>query len=79
MSLTTINPDLLAAAAADIAGVGSSVQAGNALAAPRITGVLAAAADEVSAAVAAILSGYGRDYQELAGQAGEFHRRSSRH
>ncbi|WP_308207142.1 PE domain-containing protein [Mycobacterium szulgai] len=42
-------PAAMAAAAADIAGLGSAISEANAAAATRTTGVLAAAADEVSA------------------------------
>jgi hypothetical protein len=43
MSYVIAAPDMLAAAAADVAGIGSSLSEANAAAATRTTGVLAAA------------------------------------
>ena len=43
MSYVIAAPDMLAAAAADVAGIGSSLSAANAAAAAPTTGVLAAA------------------------------------
>jgi hypothetical protein len=47
-------PDMLSVAAAEVAGIGSSVTAAHAAAATQTTGVLAAAEDEVSAAIATV-------------------------
>ncbi|WP_414855596.1 PE family protein, partial [Mycobacterium gordonae] len=49
-------PELLAAAAADVAGIGSSLRAANSAAAVPTTAVLAAAGDEVSVAIASLFS-----------------------
>ncbi|MEB3904846.1 PE family protein [Mycobacterium ulcerans] len=54
MSHLVAIPDLLASAAADLAGVGSSVCAANVAAAGSTTALLAAAGDEVSAAIATL-------------------------
>lgn len=66
-------PAAMAAAAADIAGLGSAISEANAAAATRTTGVLAAAADEVSAATAALFSDYALEYQEVLKLATAFH------
>ena len=49
MSFVTTQPEALAATAANLAGVGAMMSAQNAAAAAPTTGVLPAAADEVSA------------------------------
>ncbi|MCV7079204.1 PE domain-containing protein, partial [Mycobacterium szulgai] len=58
-------PAAMAAAAADIAGLGSAISEANAAAATRTTGVLAAAADEVSAATAMLFNDLGQEYQAV--------------
>jgi triacylglycerol lipase len=73
MSYVIAAPEMLAAAAADVAGIGSSLSEANAAAATRTTGVLAAAEDEVSAAVAAVFSAHGQGFQALSAQAAAFH------
>ncbi len=60
MSYVVAIPDMLASAAADVAGIGSSVGAANTAAVGATTGVMAAADDEVSVAIAALFSGHGR-------------------
>ncbi|WP_273590654.1 PE family protein [Mycobacterium marinum] len=75
MSHLVAIPDLLASAAADLAGVGSSVCAANVAAAGSTTALLAAAGDEVSAAIATLLSGQGRQYQAISVQVAAFHAR----
>lgn len=54
MSLVIATPQLLATAALDLASIGSQVSAANAAAAMPTTEVVAAAADEVSAAIAGL-------------------------
>jgi len=73
MSFVLAAPAALAAAASDIAGIGSSIGAANAAAAVPTTGILAAAADEVSAQVAALFSTHGQGYQKLSAQVAGFH------
>src|SRR4051794_23788170 len=73
MSFVIAVPEMLAAAASDLASIGSTVSAANAAAASSTTGLLAAGADEVSAAIAALFSGHGQMYQALSGQATAFH------
>jgi len=63
----------LASAASDLSGIGSSLSAGHAVAAVPTTAVVAAAGDEVSAAVASLFSGHGQAFQALGAQAAAFH------
>jgi PE family len=73
MSFVIAVPELLGTAATDLAGVGSTLSAANAAAGAQTTGVLAAAEDEVSAAIAALFSAHGQGYQALSAQAAAFH------
>jgi hypothetical protein len=59
MSYVIAAPDMLAATAADVAGIGSSLSAANAAAAASTTRVIAAGGDEVSAAIASLFSSHG--------------------
>ena len=63
MSFVTASPEMMTAAATDLASLGSTLSAANAAAATRTTGVLAAAEDEVSAAIAALFSAHGQGFQ----------------
>lgn len=56
MSFVIAAPDLVAMATEDLAGIGASLTAANAAAAVPTSGLLAAAGDEVSAAIAALFS-----------------------
>ncbi len=73
MSFIIAAPEMLTDAAKGLAGIGSRISAANAAAAAPTTGVLAAAADEVSAAVATMLSQHGVAYQALCEQVAAFH------
>src|SRR5258707_9021983 len=64
-SFVIASPDVLAAGAQDLTGIGSAVRAANAAAAASTTSVVAAASDEVSAAVSALFGGYAQEYQAL--------------
>jgi hypothetical protein len=66
-------PEMLRDAVTNLAGIGATVSAANATVAPSTTGMLAAGADEVSAAVAALLSQEASEYQALGAQAAAFH------
>ena len=68
MAYVIAAPDMMAAAAADLATIGSNVNAAHMAAAPTVA-VAPAAADEVSVGIAHLFSGYGQEYQKLAGQA----------
>ena len=72
------DPEMMTAAATDLASIGSNVSAAHAAAA-RTLAVVPAAADEVSAGVARLFSGYGQQYRALAGQAAAFHAQFVRH
>jgi hypothetical protein len=56
-------PDTLAAAAADVAGIGSSLGEANGAAAASTTRVIAAGGDEVSAAIASVFSATARRFR----------------
>ena len=73
MSFVSVNPEVLTSAAADLAQVGSTVRHATAVAAPATTGVVAAAGDEVSAALASLFSDHAQVFQSLSGQAAAFH------
>jgi hypothetical protein len=73
MSLLLAVPEALVAAASDVAGIGSTLSMANAAAAAPTTGVLAAAADEVSTQVAALFSQHAQGYQQLSARAAAFH------
>ncbi len=73
MSFVIAAPEFVTAAASDLASIGSALGSANAAAAPSTTGILAAGADDVSAAIAALLSRHGHAYQALSSQAAAFH------
>ncbi len=73
MSLLVVTPELLVSAAADLESIGSALNAANAAAAGSTTGLVAAGADEVSAAVATLFGGFGQEYQALSAQVSAFH------
>src|SRR5262249_35995877 len=73
MSFVFAMPDLVTSAAADLAGIGSPINAATAAAAAPTTQVMAAGADEVSAAVVALFSGHAQAYQAASAQAAAFH------
>ncbi|WP_083274532.1 PE family protein, partial [Mycobacterium intermedium] len=72
MSYVVVLPHALGTAATELAGLGAAVSGANAAAAAQTTQVLAAAADEVSAAIAALFSAHGHSYQALSAQAASF-------
>ena len=73
MSLLDVVPELLESAAADVKSIGAELNAAHAAAAAPTTGLVAAGADEVSAAVAALFSEHGQAFQALSAQASTFH------
>lgn len=75
MSFLHAVPDAVKAAATDIAGIGTGISSANAAAALPTTGVVAAAADQVSAQVAAFFSSHAQGYQQLSEQVSAFHDR----
>ncbi|WP_156766989.1 PE family protein, partial [Mycobacterium sp. E796] len=73
MSYVVAAPEMLAAASADLEGIRSALSAANAVAAAPTSGVVAAGADEVSVAIAALFSGHAELYQALSARAASFH------
>ncbi len=73
MSQLISAPETLASTAADVQSIGSAIDAARAGAAGQTTGLLAAAQDEVSAAIANLFGAYGRQYQATLFQAATFH------
>lgn len=65
MSFLSVAPDWLTSAAVDLENIGSALNAANSAAATPTTGIAAAAADEVSTAVATFFDGFGQEYQAL--------------
>ncbi len=63
----------MTSAATDLATIGSNLSAAHTAAATQTTGVLDAAEDEVSAAIAAVFSSHGQQFQALGAQAAAFH------
>jgi PE-PPE domain/PE family len=73
MSYVVTTPDMLAAAATDVGNIGSAISTASANAAGPTAGLLPAAEDEVSAAVAKLFGAYGQEYQAVVSQAAAFH------
>lgn len=73
MSFLIATPDAMAAAASDLANIGSAIGSANSAAAVATSGVLPAAADEVSAEIAALFSAHAVGYQQLSAHAAAFH------
>src|SRR5271166_4659521 len=73
MTSLLTQPQAIAEAATNVAGIRSAISAANAAAAGPTSGVLAAAGDEVSAAVANVFGLYGQEYQAVIRQAAAFH------
>ena len=79
MSFVIAAPEFVAAAASDLAAIGSTVSAAHMAAAPPTVAVIPAAADEVSASIAHVFSVHAQDYQVLAAQAAAFHEQFVQH
>jgi hypothetical protein len=73
MSYVIAAPEMMTAAATDVANIGSALSAAKAAAAAPTTGIVVAAEDEVSAAIAAVFSAHGRGFQALGARAAAFH------
>ena len=73
MSFVTTQPEALAAAAGSLQTIGSTLNAQNAAGAAPTTGVVPAAADEVSALTAAQFSAHAQMYQAVSAQAAAIH------
>jgi hypothetical protein len=75
MSLLVVLPELLVSAATDLESIGAALTQANAAAAVPTTGLVAAGADEVSAAVAALFAGHAQEFQTLSARASAFNQR----
>jgi hypothetical protein len=73
MSFVTTQPEMLAAVADNLTGIGSAMNAQNGAAAAPTTGVVPAAADEVSALTAAQFVAHAQMYQAVSAQAAAIH------
>ena len=73
MSFVTTQPEALSAAATNLQGIGSGLNAQNAAAAAPTPGVVPAAADEVSALTAAQFAAHAQLYQAVSQQAAAIH------
>ncbi|MEK1279196.1 PE family protein, partial [Mycobacterium ulcerans] len=75
MAFVFATPELVSAAAQDVANIGTSLGAANAAVAAPTTSVLAAGGDEVSHAIATMLRNHGAQYQALSAQGAQVHQR----
>jgi hypothetical protein len=75
MSYLIAAPEMMTAAAADLATIESDLSAAHSAAALATTAVTPAAADEVSVGIAHLLSEHARGFAALAGNASVFHER----
>ncbi|OBI42262.1 PE family protein [Mycobacterium kyorinense] len=73
MSFVTAQPEVLTAAAGSLQSIGSTISAQNAAMAPPTTGIVPAAADEVSALTAAQFAAHAQMYQAVSAQATAIH------
>lgn len=73
MSFVIAAPELVEAAAQELAGIRSALAEVTASAAAPTTGILSAGADEVSAAIAEAFGLHGKEFQALSAQAAVFH------
>ncbi|MCV7078273.1 PE family protein, partial [Mycobacterium szulgai] len=73
MSFVLVTPEMLTSAATDLQSIGSALRTAHAAAAAPTTALLAAGADEVSAAIAAMFGAHGQAYQVLSAEAAMFH------
>ncbi|WP_156781215.1 PE family protein, partial [Mycobacterium gordonae] len=73
MSFVIAAPQHVSAAASDLARVGSVINEANQLASGPTTALLAAAEDEISAAIAALFGNHAQQYQVISAQMESFH------
>lgn len=73
MSFVIAAPEMVQAAARDLAGIRATLSEASAAVAGPTTAVVAAAEDQVSAAVAALFGAFGQEYQDLSAQTQAFH------
>jgi hypothetical protein len=73
MSFLVAEPELVTAAAGNLAGIGATIEEAHAAAAARTTAITAAAADDVSLAIAEMFGTYGQEFHTLSADAAAFH------
>ncbi len=73
MSFLVAEPESVTAAAGNLAGIGATIEEANAAAAARTTAITAAAADDVSLAIAEMFGTYGQQFHTLSADAAAFH------
>jgi hypothetical protein len=73
MSFLSIVPDVVAGASEDLADLGSTLRSANAAAATQTTSIAAPAADEVSAAITALLGTHAQGFHAASTKAAAFH------
>ena len=79
MAYVIAAPEMMTAAATDLATIASNISAAHLVAAAPTVALVPAAADEVSAGVAHLFSQHAQGYQALAGQAAVFHEQFVQH
>ncbi len=72
VSFLIAQPELVSAAAGNLSAIQSALEEATAAASSPTTGIAAAAADEVSAAIAQLFGTYGQEFQSLSAQATAF-------
>ncbi len=73
MSFVVITPEILSTATADLAEIGSALAEANSAVAAPTTKLLAAGADEISAAIADLFGGHAEAYQAVCARAAAYH------
>ena len=73
MSYVVAAPQAVTSAATDLANIGSTIEAANAVVGTPAASDLVVAADQVSVAVAEVFSAHAQAYQEIGSQIAEFH------
>ncbi|WP_265415712.1 PE family protein [Mycobacterium malmoense] len=73
MSFVITTPEIVASAAGNLAGIGTTLGQAIAVASGPTTDVAAGAADEVSTAVSRLFSAYGQQFQAFGARAAAFH------
>ena len=66
-------PQAIAAVSGDLTGIGDAIKGAASEAAPSTTAIVAAAGDEVSAAITSLFGNYAKEFQALTARATQFH------
>ncbi len=72
-SFVSAAPEAFASVSGDLTGIGEAIEGASAAAAPPTTGIAAAAADEVSTAIARLFGSYAEEFHTLTAQTTLFH------